>query len=53
VDPGLSIESLAVHSKGFVVGHSNGSVTLFERDDREYYRRARTFGVHDHHDRIL
>lgn len=48
MDEGHSIESLAAYSKGFVAGLDGGLVALFDRDEREYYRRTRTFTVMDH-----
>jgi hypothetical protein len=36
--------------QGFAAGQEAGLVTLFEKDEREKegFRRARTFAVHDH-----
>ncbi|WIA18306.1 hypothetical protein OEZ85_009771 [Tetradesmus obliquus] len=48
VDEGHSVESLAAYSKGFVAGLDGGLVALFDRDEREYYRRTRTFTVMEH-----
>lgn len=45
VDEGHSVESLAAYSKGFVAGLDGGLVALFDKDEREYYRRTRTFTV--------
>ena len=40
----------AAQPQGFAAGQEGGLVTLFERDDREKegFRRARAFTVHDH-----
>lgn len=48
VDEGHSVEALVAYSKGFVAGLDGGLVALFDRDDRDYYRRTRTFTVVDH-----
>jgi hypothetical protein len=48
VDEGHSVESLAAYSKGFVAGLDGGLVALFDKDEREYYRRTRTFTVMEH-----
>lgn len=48
VDEGHSVEALAAYSKGFVAGLDGGLVALFDKDDREYYRRTRTFTVMEH-----
>jgi hypothetical protein len=48
VDEGHSVEALAAYSKGFVAGLDGGLVALFDRDEREYYRRTRTFTVMEH-----
>ncbi|KIZ00159.1 WD repeat-containing protein 65 [Monoraphidium neglectum] len=47
---GKSVESLVAYGKGFAAGQEAGLVTLFEKDEREKegFRRARTFAVHDH-----
>lgn len=39
--------------QGFVVGQDNGVVTIFERDDKEFYRRARAFTVEGNPARVL
>ncbi|MEW5319195.1 MAG: hypothetical protein WDW38_010360 [Sanguina aurantia] len=44
---GLGVESLACYSKGFVAGQGGGVVTIFERDDKEAYRRARAFTIEE------
>jgi hypothetical protein len=31
--------------QGFVVGQDGGVVTIFEKDDKEMYRRARAFTI--------
>ncbi len=36
---------LAVHGKGFLAGQDGGVVTVFERDDKEGYRRVRAFAI--------
>lgn len=46
-DNGKSVESIVTYSKGFIVGQDGGLVTVFERDDKEVYRRARTFTIHE------
>eukprot|EP00878_Enallax_costatus_P025349 GHUV01027119.1.p1 GENE.GHUV01027119.1~~GHUV01027119.1.p1 ORF type:complete len:499 (+),score=150.84 GHUV01027119.1:978-2474(+) len=48
VDEGHSVEALAGYSKGFVAGLDGGLVALFDRDEKEYFRRTRTFAIHDH-----
>lgn len=48
VDEGHSVEALAAYSKGFVAGLDGGLVALFDKDEREYYRRTRTFTVMEH-----
>ena len=48
VDEGHSVEALAGYSKGFVAGLDGGLVALFDRDEKEYFRRTRTFTIHDH-----
>jgi hypothetical protein len=45
---GLSAEALALYSKGWVVGQDGGVVTLFEKDDKETFRRARSFTIQGH-----
>lgn len=42
------MEALAAYSKGFVAGLDGGLVALFDKDEREYYRRTRTFTVMEH-----
>lgn len=42
---GISVESIASSVKGFVVGQDNGVVTIFERDEKELYRKARSFTI--------
>ncbi|KAL6752180.1 WD repeat domain 65-like protein [Haematococcus lacustris] len=44
-DNGLAVHSLAAYSKGFVAGQEGGVVTIFEKDDKELYRRARAFSI--------
>ena len=44
-DNGLSVESVVCYSKGFVVGQDNGVVTIFEKDEKDVYRKARSFTV--------
>lgn len=48
VDEGHSVEALAGYGKGFVAGLDGGLVALFDRDEKEYFRRTRTFTIHDH-----
>lgn len=48
VDEGHSVEALAAYSKGFVAGLDGGLLALFDKDEREYYRRTRTFTVMEH-----
>eukprot|EP00798_Chlamydomonas_sp_ICE-L_P031287 gene31290-6433_t len=42
---GLSVESILTHSKGFVVGQDNGVVSIFEKDEKEIFRHARSFTI--------
>lgn len=42
------MEALAAYSKGFVAGLDGGLLALFDKDEREYYRRTRTFTVMEH-----
>lgn len=44
-DNGLSVESITTYSKGFVAGQDNGVVSIFEKDDKELYRKARAFTI--------
>lgn len=44
-DNGLAVTCLAVHGKGFLAGQDGGVVTVFERDDKEGYRRVRAFAI--------
>jgi hypothetical protein len=48
VDEGHSVEALAAYSKGFVAGLDGGLVVLYDKDEREYYRRTRMFTVMEH-----
>lgn len=52
-DNGQPAVSLAAYSKGFVVGQDGGLVTIFERDEKEYYRRARTFTIEGNNCKVL
>lgn len=49
---GLPVASIACYSKGFVAGQDNGVVTIFERDDKEVYRRARAFTIENNACRV-
>lgn len=40
------------YSKGFVVGQENGVVTIFEKDEKEFYRKARSFGIENNAVRV-
>mmetsp|Transcript_22834 Transcript_22834/g.63112 ORF Transcript_22834/g.63112 Transcript_22834/m.63112 type:complete len:1547 (+) Transcript_22834:150-4790(+) len=42
---GLVVQCIVCYSKGFVVGQDGGVVTIFEKDDKEMYRRARAFTI--------
>mmetsp|Transcript_36831 Transcript_36831/g.108610 ORF Transcript_36831/g.108610 Transcript_36831/m.108610 type:complete len:1386 (-) Transcript_36831:299-4456(-) len=42
---GLAVVSLVCYSKGFVVGQEDGVVTIFEKDEKEVYRRTRAFTI--------
>ena len=44
-DNGLATVSIVCYSKGFVVGQENGMVTIFEKDEKEFFRRARSFTI--------
>jgi hypothetical protein len=48
VDEGHSVEALAAYSKGFAAGLDGGLVVLYDKDEREYYRRTRMFTVMEH-----
>lgn len=48
VGDGHSVEALAAYSKGFVAGLDGGLLAIYDKDDREYYRRTRTFTVMEH-----
>ncbi|GLC59167.1 hypothetical protein PLESTB_001455600 [Pleodorina starrii] len=52
-DNGLPACSIATYSKGFVVGQDGGVVTIFERDDKEFYRRARAFTIEGNPCKVL
>ncbi len=52
VGEGRSVEAVAAHSKGFVVGLDAGLVAFFDRDERDYYKLVRTFTIHDHPQRV-
>ncbi|PRW57644.1 Cilia- and flagella-associated 57 [Chlorella sorokiniana] len=46
LEDGAAVESLAAHSKGFVVGTSNGMLCAYERDsDSKPYRLLKSFPV--------
>jgi hypothetical protein len=51
-DNGLAVASIACYSKGFVVGQDNGVVTIFERDEKEFYRKARSFTIENNQCRV-
>ena len=51
-DNGLAVESLICYSKGFVVGQEQGVVTIFEKDEKDYYRRARSFTIENNAVRV-
>ncbi len=42
---GGAVESILPSSKGFITGHANGTINVFEKDDREGYRRVRSLSV--------
>lgn len=42
------MEALAAYSKGFAAGLDGGLVVLYDKDEREYYRRTRMFTVMEH-----
>ncbi|KAG1658747.1 hypothetical protein FOA52_000860 [Chlamydomonas sp. UWO 241] len=44
-DNSLPVVSITCYSKGFVVGQDDGVVTIFEKDEKEVYRRARSFTI--------
>ena len=52
-DNGLPAVSIAAYSKGFVVGQDGGVVTIFERDEKEFYRRARAFTIEGNACKVL
>jgi hypothetical protein len=52
-EPGQSIESLVGYSKGVIAGQTGGLVTLYDKDDREYYRRTRCFAIREQPQKIL
>ncbi len=41
----LRVQSIVCYSKGFVIGQDQGRITIFEKDEKEYYRRARSFTI--------
>ena len=41
------VDAIAAWSKGFLVGQGNSALAVFERDEREAYRRAKVFRFHD------
>lgn len=51
-DNGLPIASIVCYSKGFVVGQENGVVTIFEKDEKEFYRKARSFAIENNTVRV-
>jgi Asp/Glu/hydantoin racemase len=51
-DNGLAAASIVCYSKGFVVGQDNGVVTIFERDEKEFYRKARSFAIENNPSRV-
>lgn len=46
-DSGAAIEALGAWSKGFIVAEGGGVITMFERDEKEYFRRHKSFKFHD------
>ncbi|GMH45741.1 hypothetical protein BSKO_13704 [Bryopsis sp. KO-2023] len=53
IDNSLSIESIVTHSKGFVVGHEGGVVNLFEKDEKDMFRRGKSFAIENQPYKIL
>ena len=51
-DNGLGIDSITCYSKGFVVGQEQGVVTIFEKDEKDYFRRARSFTIENNSVRV-
>lgn len=49
---GLSVVSLCCYSKGFVAGQDGGVVTIFEKDEKEFYRRARAFTIENNNVKV-
>lgn len=41
-----------VRVQGFVVGQDDGKVTVFEKDEKEVYRRARCFSIENNQCKI-
>ena len=51
-DNGLAVTSIVCYSKGFVVGQDNGVVTLFEKDEKELFRKGRSFTIENNPCRV-
>ena len=49
---GLTVTSIVCYSKGFVVGQDNGVVTLFEKDEKEVFRKGRSFTIENNPCRV-
>eukprot|EP00217_Crustomastix_stigmatica_P010708 CAMPEP_0183813298 /NCGR_PEP_ID=MMETSP0803_2-20130417/52843_1 /TAXON_ID=195967 /ORGANISM="Crustomastix stigmata, Strain CCMP3273" /LENGTH=1181 /DNA_ID=CAMNT_0026058151 /DNA_START=28 /DNA_END=3573 /DNA_ORIENTATION=- len=50
---GNSIECVVAYSKGFVCGGDNGVLSIYERsEDKDYYKRSKSFSIEDHHVKI-
>ena len=51
---GMSINSIVAYSKGFVCGSDGGVVHVFEKaEEKEYYRRVKSFRIEGHAVKIL
>ena len=51
---GNSIECITPYSKGFVCSGSGGVVSIFEKsEDRDSYKKSKSFRIEDHPQRIL
>jgi hypothetical protein len=48
----LTVTSIVCYSKGFVVGQDNGVVTLFEKDEKEVFRKGRSFTIENNPCRV-
>lgn len=51
-DNGLAVASIVCYSKGFVVGQDNGVITIFEKDEKEMYRKGRSFTIQNNQCRV-